>query len=157
MSAGGCYDPARLSTSNYPILTSVSGRIYIAGNPGLTTYDNAFPRLTRIGTYLHLSSNPAVTTLGDAFPVLVELGTDGQPGAYGGGISLYLVSHERLTTLGTAFASLRRIRGALYINGNPLLTDFEALRNLECHGGPFQPSTCQGCPGWLLAKPRCQL
>ena len=74
------------------------------------------------------------------------------------GVSLYIWGNPALVTLGTAFRSLRRIPGTLVICGSPLLTDFEALRNLTCHGGVYQnnPSAyCHNCPGWLLSKPWC--
>ena len=141
-----------MSTGLYPVATSVAGHLHIHTNPGLTTMDNAFPRLTRIDWHLQIDTNANLGTLGDAFPVLVELGTNS------GGISLYVHTNAALQSLGTAFASLRRIPGTLYFDTNPLLANFDALSNLECHGGAYNndPATyCQGCPAWLLAKPRC--
>ena len=145
-------DPAVLSTGTYPVTTSVGGYLQIDTNPGLTTMVDAFPRLTRVERYLQIDSNANLDALGNAFPVLVELGTDSN------GASLRVYNNAALQGFGTAFASLRRIPGTLYIQNNPLLTDWEALRHLECHGGVYQNSPtshCQNCPTWLLAKPRC--
>ena len=154
-------DPAVLSTGIYPITTSVGGRLHISSNPGLTTAENAFPRLTRVQercaptcawSGLNIELNDNLATLGNAFPALVELGSDRN------GIALSVSGNSALTTLGSAFASLRRIPGRHRFQNNPLLTDFEALRNVECHGGIFQnfPTPyCQNCPAWLLALPRC--
>ena len=72
--------------------------------------------------------------------------------------SLVITGNPNLQTLGTAFASLRRIPGRLLIQDNPSLTNFTALSNLECHGGfPNDDSTtyCQNCPNWLINKPQC--
>ena len=146
-------DPAVLSTGTYPATTRVDGVLSIDSNPGLTTLDGGFPRLTRIEMDLYIGNNRNLVTLGNAFPVLVEPGTSG-----GRGVSLYVQSNLALQSLGTAFASLRRIPGTLYVINNPLLTDWEALRNLECHGGAYQNNPalyCVGCPAWLLAKPQC--
>ena len=135
-----------------PATTSVGGYLDIDSNPGLATMDDGFPRLTRIGEYLNIRSNANLVTLGTAFPVLVELGTSGH------GISLYVHSNVALTSLGSAFASLRRIPGTLRFYINPLLTDWEALRNLDCHGGVHANNpadSCHNCPTWLLNKPRC--
>ena len=141
-------DPAVLSTGTYPVTTSVGGYLQIDTNPGLTTMVDAFPRLTRVEQYLQIDSNANLDALGNAFPVLVELGTDSN------GASLRVYNNAALQGFGTAFASLRRIPGTLYIQNNPLLTDWEALRHLECHGGVYQNSPtshCQNCPTWLLA------
>ena len=145
-------DPAVLSTANYPVTTSVIGYLLVQRNPGLSTMGNAFGRLVGVEGQLQIESNNALTTLGAAFPVLVELGTAGN------GISLYVHENPALVTLGTAFASLRRISGTLFINNNRLLTNFEALRQLECHGGVYNNDpwrSCMGCPAWLLALPQC--
>ena len=145
-------DPAVLSTGTYPATTRVDGVLSIDSNPGLTTLDGGFPRLTRIEMDLYIGNNRNLVTLGNAFPVLVEPGTSG-----GRGVSLYVQSNLALQSLGTAFASLRRIPGTLYVINNPLLTDWEALRNLECHGGAYQNNPalyCVGCHAWLLAKPQ---
>ena len=67
-------------------------------------------------------------------------------------------NNPALTTLGTAFESLTSLAGQIYFNLNPLLTDFEALRNLRCHGGVWEnnpASFCVGCPSWLINLPRC--
>lgn len=151
--------PLVLSAGTYPNTCSVTGILQIYSNPGLTTMENAFPRLTRVqdyqtgNAYMQFQLNDNLVTFGDAFPALVELGANS-----GNGQSLQIASNAALSTLGTAFASLRRIPGTLYISSNPLLTNFEALRNLECHGGAYanNPATyCQGCPAWLLALPQC--
>ena len=163
-------DPAVLSTGTYPITTRVGGYLEIYLNPqshlqgGLTTLDDGFPRLSYVEQHVDIRANPYLVTLGDAFPALVHIGTENSPNFVGGftsatGMSLYVNGNPLLQSLGSAFASLRRIPGTLRIEDNPLLTDFEALRNLECHGGAYlnNPARyCQGCPTWLLAKPQCQ-
>ena len=152
-------DPLELSTGTYPVTTSVSGDVNVGNNPGLRTLGNAFPRLTRVDGVVTFWGNDNLATLGTAFPVLVELGTSANNNY---GRSLVLANNPTLRTLGSAFASLRRISGTVYFNNNPLLTNFEALRNVECHGGMAvdqgwgNPSVyCQGCPAWFLAKPQC--
>ena len=69
-----------------------------------------------------------------------------------------------LTTLGTAFNNIQNIHGELQIQNNPLLTNFEALRGLQCHGSPSgngthyydQRTNCVNCPDWLKNLPRCE-
>ena len=174
-------DPAALETEYYDSITNVTGFLQIAFNSGFRSMDgtfqnlkrtggyfsigynqglastgDAFPRLEQIEGYLNIENNDNLTSLDTAFFDLVQIGTVANPGNHG--ISLYIVSNRLLTTLGTAFRSLRRIDGTLEIHSNPLLTDFEALRNLICHGGVYEsdPSRdCQNCPSWLLDKPRC--
>ena len=159
--------PSIYTTGTYPVTTSVAGYLEFAHNPGLATLEHAFPRLTRVGQCIEIKNNPNLATLGGAaFPVLDELGAMSY-GSQPNGASLIVQDNPALRSLGSAFASLRRLDGTLYFVNNPLLTDFEALRNLECHGGAWQSSmgqynrshsniaNCQGCPGWLLAKPRC--
>ena len=126
-----------LSDRDYLVTTSVTGSLTIDSNAGLTTAGAAFPRLTRVGGYLCIMGNRNLATLGTAFPVLGEFGT------HSTGISLFVYNNAALRSLGTAFASLRRIPGTLLFNDNPLLTDWEALRNLTCHGSPYYSS------GWV--------
>ena len=73
----------------------------------------AFPRLTRVGGYLCIMGNRNLATLGTAFPVLGEFGT------HSTGISLFVYNNAALRSLGTAFASLRRIPGTLLFNEIP--------------------------------------
>ena len=152
------------TTPFYHQITSVTGYLQFLGNPGLVTLGTGFPRLTHVERYLVIGRNHNLATFGAAFPALVALGAQTNNNGMSGcqlpnnGISLSVVENYALTTFGTAFGSLRRICGMLHINSNPLLTDFEALRNLTCHGGVWQNNPaywCQGCPAWLLAKPQC--
>lgn len=144
-------DPTVLSSGTLPGTTRVTGYLSIYSN-SLTTLGNGLPWLISVGEHLTIGPSDNLVTLGSAFPLLSDLGTDG------GYVSLIVAGNAALTTLGTAFASLLRIPGTLLIEYNPLLTDWEALRNLECHGGAYLNDTaryCQGCPTWLLAKPQC--
>ena len=137
----------------FPRLIQADEYLGIQRNLGLTTMGNAFPLLAQVEQYLYIELNANLVTLSSAFPALVELGLQSASGK-----SLDVNQNAALTTLGTAFASLRRIPGTLYFDTNPLLANFDALSNLECHGGAYNndPATyCQGCPAWLLAKPRC--
>ena len=130
-----------------PTIISISGFLYIANNHynvpnylGLVSMEGAFSGLREIGSNLEITGNYALVTMGDGFAELQQIG----------GV-LQISNHVALTSLGTAFSSLERA-GSLQINGNPLLTDFEALRNLRCHGGS---ALCENCPAWLTNKPRC--
>ena len=148
--------------------------MFIEGNNALSTFGTAFrsDSLQEVEKAIIIYNNEAVTTLGASFPTIVEIGTDpdGQrenPNnvctRIGGTLttcflSLHIQGNAELTTLGTAFGSLRRMYGAILIQNNPRLSDFDALRNLECHNGIYQndPSTnCENCPNWLINLPGC--
>ena len=109
----GSSNPDVLSDRDYLVTTSVTGSLTIDSNAGLTTAGAAFPRLTRVGGYLCIMGNRNLATLGTAFPVLGEFGT------HSTGISLFVYNNAALRSLGTAFASLRRIPGTLLFNEIP--------------------------------------
>ena len=168
----------------FPALQEVGDRLYM-GNPALTSMNGAFPMLQRVGGGLTVSqAQRRLTSMNGAFPELLEVGggvyvkyndaLTSMDGAFPkllairGGLRVQF--NNALTSLGTAFRSLRRIEGMIWFRNNSRLTDFEALRNLTCHGGVYAhaldthfsrtlndpPYNCQGCPIWLLALPACE-
>ena len=140
------YETGELRITSNWYITTMAHDVFPGYEPG------AFPRLTAVEGRLVISDNNQLVTLGNAFPVLDDLGIGNS------GDSLRVWGNDALRSLGTAFASLRRIPGTLYFSENPLLTDWDALRTLVCHGGAYRndpTANCQGCPGWLLALPQC--
>ena len=154
-------DAAVLANVSYDRLANVlNGGLTIRNNDAITSFDGVFPNLRGIDRSLVIRDNEAATTLGAAFSNLLQLGRD--PDSCQTTMrctaTLWISGNAELTTLGTAFGSLRRIFGAILFNGNPLLTNFDALRNLECHNGVYSnnPSTnCVNCPDWLINLPAC--
>ena len=58
--------------------------------------------------------------------------------------------------MGSSFASLRSVRGGIYISGNSNLNNYETLRGLRCHGGVQSSSgNLAPVPDWLQNLPRC--
>lgn len=132
-------------------LVENSGNIQIESNIHVTSMNGAFSQLQNMDGQLVVHNNLQLRTLGNAFP-LVPVIINPSASAF------QITSNPQLTTLGTSFNSLRQIFGKIYIRDNPLLQNFEALRNLECHGGiRLNNATlyCENCPDWLVTKPVC--
>ena len=132
------------SSAYYTSLNVITGEWTMNGCQNAVTLDIApfggwfgsFMNLERIDKQLKIYGNYNLATLGAAFSNLVQLGA----GLPAGAPALLIEVNPLLRTLGTAFAALRRISGTLSIHNNRLsshhpnvLTNFEALRNLECH------------------------
>ena len=136
--------------NTFQALEKIDG--YLGFYTDLSTFNGAFPNLIEIGGGLDISRCNSVTTLGNAFPKLEKLGS-----ANNYGLSLYLADNPVLTSLGTAFASLRRIPGTIAFG--EAVQNFSALDNLECHGGIFVDDTgsdyCSQCPKSLKEMSFC--
>ena len=151
-----------------PNLRRVEGNLRISQHVAATTLGTGRHPLpskrSRVERRIRICANGVVATLGASFSSLVHMGRD--PARDGraklcerlgrcSDAALEIINDPVLTTLGTAFASLRQIHGNIEFR-NPLLTNFEARRNLECHNGvrSNSPSTnCVNCPDWLLPPP----
>lgn len=132
-------------------LVENSGNIQIKSNIYVTSMNGAFSQLQNTDGQLVIDNNLQLRTLGNAFPLVPVIIN---PSA----TAFQITSNPQLTTLGTSFNSLRQIFGKIDIRDNPLLQNFEALRNLECHGGiRFNNATeyCENCPTWLIDLPVC--
>ena len=138
----------------FPSLDQI-GLFYYQSN-NVSSMVGAFPKVHTIYTRLQISYNYGLVTLGNAFPKVTEIYDEAGP--WKDDTQFRIENNANLETLGTSFASLKKIHGKLRFYNNPKLNNYSALLNLDCHNGIHAndaASNCPNCPPELLNKPLC--